>query len=562
VKREVNAGLMRELGERKIIVLPLLIANCKIPTLITEKKYADFRESYEEGFEALLFAVSPESDLTVRRSKNFRTSQYLLSGLASTDENGTNTLNTAQLRRVYPYQRELQSFLGTEEKRLLLWSAVAFHHANPLKPSFMDITTPVWGLIDGTTPEQHATWIIEGLVGVLFDYLVSDYSWAKGVLGYSATDRLKQAFLNRQTHQDDFLSALGPIPPSSLRAFLKSLAEDDRGMFDEHFLPQLKPNIAIAPIIIEATAYLSPQLDDDFYLQFSEAEEPVALAAVRALSTLGRPTAVTFLKKYLDAAKKRTSLGINAAFFDLGCSEFIPQLTVWLEHEKSVEIRVRLLVSLANANSGHRQTVVDTVEELLDNSTRFELLPSLIRVYGRIGSDPEGRLFDWVKKWSHPLDPILCEAAIFALARVTGKNSLQLLSDLLNSESETILAAVIEAMSKIGGIDAYEEIRNYSNHKSILVQSAFYRALLNTQSPEWHTYISLARTQHPLVRLSAARVFARLADRTDLHGWLSDDEFDELFKVTADEILFAPRQFAPDWIGNPTRFDSNLVQSG
>lgn len=296
VKREVNAALMRELEERKVIVLPLLIKDCKIPTLLKEKRYADFQKNYEEGFEDFLFAVSPESNLTIRRSKNFRTVQYLLSGLASTDENGTNTFNTAQLRRVYPYRKELQAFLGTEEKRLLFWSALAFQYNNPLKPSFMDITTPVWGLVEGITTEQQATWIIEGLTGVLFDYLIFKHSWATSVLGYPATNQLKKAFLIRQTHRDNFLSALGPIPRPSMRAFLISLAENDRGMFDEYFLPQLKPDIAIAPLIVEASAYLSPQLEDDFYLKFTDAEEPLALAAVRALSKLHRPNAVTSLQ--------------------------------------------------------------------------------------------------------------------------------------------------------------------------------------------------------------------------------------------------------------------------
>src|ERR1035437_2634670 len=38
VKREVNAALMREMAERRVVVLPLLIEECDIPTLLREKK--------------------------------------------------------------------------------------------------------------------------------------------------------------------------------------------------------------------------------------------------------------------------------------------------------------------------------------------------------------------------------------------------------------------------------------------------------------------------------------------------------------------------------------------
>jgi hypothetical protein len=64
VKREVNAALIRELEEKEVVILPILITDCEIPILLREKKYADFRKSYEDGFEELLFAVSPESPVT------------------------------------------------------------------------------------------------------------------------------------------------------------------------------------------------------------------------------------------------------------------------------------------------------------------------------------------------------------------------------------------------------------------------------------------------------------------------------------------------------------------
>ena len=48
-KKELNSGLMRELEEKKVIVLPVLIEDCKIPLFLREKMYADFRTSFDKG---------------------------------------------------------------------------------------------------------------------------------------------------------------------------------------------------------------------------------------------------------------------------------------------------------------------------------------------------------------------------------------------------------------------------------------------------------------------------------------------------------------------------------
>lgn len=57
-KRELNAGLMRELEEKRVVVLPVLKEDCTIPTFLREKKYADFRADFDTGFRELLTAVA------------------------------------------------------------------------------------------------------------------------------------------------------------------------------------------------------------------------------------------------------------------------------------------------------------------------------------------------------------------------------------------------------------------------------------------------------------------------------------------------------------------------
>ncbi|MGQ9596391.1 MAG: toll/interleukin-1 receptor domain-containing protein [Thermoproteota archaeon] len=54
VKKELNAGLMKELEKKSVVVLPLLLEDCDIPPLIADKKYADFRQSYDAGLAELL----------------------------------------------------------------------------------------------------------------------------------------------------------------------------------------------------------------------------------------------------------------------------------------------------------------------------------------------------------------------------------------------------------------------------------------------------------------------------------------------------------------------------
>ena len=50
---------MRELTERRVIVLPILLEECEIPVLLREKKYADFSRNYRDGFNSLLEVFNP-----------------------------------------------------------------------------------------------------------------------------------------------------------------------------------------------------------------------------------------------------------------------------------------------------------------------------------------------------------------------------------------------------------------------------------------------------------------------------------------------------------------------
>jgi TIR domain-containing protein len=57
-KKELNAGLMRELDEKRVVVLPVLVEDCEIPVFLREKMYADFRKDFKSGLKALVEAVA------------------------------------------------------------------------------------------------------------------------------------------------------------------------------------------------------------------------------------------------------------------------------------------------------------------------------------------------------------------------------------------------------------------------------------------------------------------------------------------------------------------------
>jgi len=68
-KKELNAGLMRELDEKRVIVLPVLVEDCEIPVFLREKMYADFRKNYDTGLKALVEAVARVTKIDQGRLK-------------------------------------------------------------------------------------------------------------------------------------------------------------------------------------------------------------------------------------------------------------------------------------------------------------------------------------------------------------------------------------------------------------------------------------------------------------------------------------------------------------
>lgn len=63
VQRELRAAQAKELRDKNVFVLPLLLDDCTIPLFLLDKLYADFRTSYANGLAALHKRILEGTDL-------------------------------------------------------------------------------------------------------------------------------------------------------------------------------------------------------------------------------------------------------------------------------------------------------------------------------------------------------------------------------------------------------------------------------------------------------------------------------------------------------------------
>lgn len=64
VKRELNSAIVHEIERRKVTVLPIKLDGAKMPDTISDKLYADFSQSYEDGLEKLLRSIRARKVVT------------------------------------------------------------------------------------------------------------------------------------------------------------------------------------------------------------------------------------------------------------------------------------------------------------------------------------------------------------------------------------------------------------------------------------------------------------------------------------------------------------------
>lgn len=67
VKRELASAMAEEIASDQVRVLPALLDDCSLPPFLRDKLYADFRQSYEFGLEALLGRLAPARRPEIQR---------------------------------------------------------------------------------------------------------------------------------------------------------------------------------------------------------------------------------------------------------------------------------------------------------------------------------------------------------------------------------------------------------------------------------------------------------------------------------------------------------------
>ncbi|WP_154173251.1 toll/interleukin-1 receptor domain-containing protein [Vibrio metoecus] len=75
-KKELSAGLLRELEEKRVVIMPVLLEDCKIPLFARGKLYADFRTNFDDGLKTVLEGIAKVTNpFLSRKARSMNTIQ-------------------------------------------------------------------------------------------------------------------------------------------------------------------------------------------------------------------------------------------------------------------------------------------------------------------------------------------------------------------------------------------------------------------------------------------------------------------------------------------------------
>jgi hypothetical protein len=552
VKKELHSALIKEIAEKKIVVLPCLIQDCSIPPFLREKKYADFRKSYEDGFTDLLLAIFPESKENVIRSRDFRIVQYLIAGLVNTDSFGCNTLNAYHLTKIYPFRKELKSYLGQNEKRLLFNSAVAFKAANPDTPWFLNNNVPVWALINDIDDSLRSHWIVEGINQNIFHIMAQYFGWAIAA----------NPDIDFETVMLSCLRALESFDPEYRRSrelfhaksfILKLLAKNDPEWFIRDFLKEDNEN----PLAIEASVELPNKLGTDYYLRLYQNGKKIELIPyiIKSLAIIKKKEAIEILSRHysVDSDKKWTYDLMNL-FHD---SVFIPSLREWLDKCSEIDDKIEIVGALGNCGDDITNDINGIISACI-NKQSFNY--TLIRAIGCYGS--QSHIDFLLNKFNSRKFNFIGEAIIYSFGRLMKSDALPSLKNWYKDEkSYLIKAASIETIARYDADFIDYEVSNHSQYKdNPYMLSALVRATKIAKSKQWKEFFPLL-CNHPsiLIKLCTAQSMCVLADQDYCENIL-DNNHDAIVKTVVDEYLYCREPFLPYWEKKPYNYNLDLAR--
>jgi len=102
-KKELTSGLLRELEEKRVVVMPVLLEDCDIPIFARDKLYADFRSNFDDGLQTVMEGISKVTNPSLARIKE--PEYYTDWSIDAGDVNGQLAiiLNYVQLPHKQPY---------------------------------------------------------------------------------------------------------------------------------------------------------------------------------------------------------------------------------------------------------------------------------------------------------------------------------------------------------------------------------------------------------------------------------------------------------------------------
>ncbi|UDM16064.1 toll/interleukin-1 receptor domain-containing protein [Vogesella sp. XCS3] len=68
-KKELSAGLLRELEERRVVVMPVMLEDCDVPVFARGKMFADFRTDFDDGLRSISEGVAKVTNSAMARAK-------------------------------------------------------------------------------------------------------------------------------------------------------------------------------------------------------------------------------------------------------------------------------------------------------------------------------------------------------------------------------------------------------------------------------------------------------------------------------------------------------------
>ncbi|MCK4579253.1 MAG: toll/interleukin-1 receptor domain-containing protein [Candidatus Marinimicrobia bacterium] len=582
VKKELNAGLMKEINDKGTVILPVKLEDCKIPPLLLEKKYADFDKNYEKGFDDLLHAIYPSNPRVATRSRKFRLRQYFISGLTDIDETGENILNKDQLSALYEYCDELSEYMDEEEFRLILWSILSFRDNNTDNPFFMDISVPCWGLLKKCNSKDLAKWIMEGIYrGRHLSSLIEYYDFAMSYCSNNDSENLSMGVIMNTLMEGEGLEIKFLEQLKSWRFKLhKCIAKYHDSLYKTIWEER---NIQIDQALFSYLILTSGYLEDSFsfakYKSIIEIDDYYYKPVVYALCHQQEIRAMGLIN---DEAYDRYSLSqseIANIFQRIEDPKFGEPLRDLMNYASKSDLVLTATLTLANVGILSCKELIGIIEKYKDDSVLTAILPLLVAAM-RFVADPDE---NFLKAKSESPSPLVAGEAIAGLLKIGHDIEVDTILS-VGSPRETEMAPyVMQAIEKYAPRKKYCDLLNkYKSHQNPNVRSSAIAALVRLGAINDEDVFELIQSEHnydvsiaitrALVQASKNNLLHKVASLFTIEKTSIEDDFEkfvdnirkrkmaDLVRSTCDEGLHMIKGLEPRWWKKSGALDKDVVR--